>query len=91
MFVLLSQIFYFMHREASPYLRFSCSDTSTLSWARHSRDLCTHHPLPPSHLAFLLGAQSLTSLPAVFLPQLFCPNHVVSSVLPCSVSPPISG
>ena len=100
MFVLLPQTFYsFMHREASPYLRLPCTDSSTHSGACHSRDPGSHNLLPPYLPAFLLlhrpewllGAQLLASPPAVFLPQLLCPDNLVFSVLPCPLCPPIEG
>ena len=100
MFVLLPQIVYsFMHREASPYLRLPCTDSSNLSGACHSRDSSSLSPLPPFLPAFLLlhrpewllRVQLLASPPAVSLPQLLCPDNLVSSILPCPLCPPIWG
>ena len=61
--------------------------------AHQTRDSSCHIPLPLSLLTFLLlhrldqlrGAQPPPSLPALFLLQLLCPNHMDYSELTCPV------
>ncbi|CAD7674157.1 unnamed protein product [Nyctereutes procyonoides] len=66
----------FWAREETPVL--------TILFSLLSPFLLMHSP------EWLLGAQPPASPPAMFLPQLLCPDHRACSVLPCSVHPPVT-